>query len=140
MNGAIAPLRTQIAKVKSKYRNEANSVGACPALRKVLNPATLAPSGRPGTPGFRGRIEANANPVPKRIHKPVQRTCKSSAFGWLRCAVATVNLPGRRSGEAIINLGMAPGFAPVALAIGRPREQDEMAGRTEPPIFSEGTI
>src|SRR5450631_1174866 len=36
MNGAIAPLSTQIAKVKSKYRNEASSVGQCPDRRKVL--------------------------------------------------------------------------------------------------------
>src|ERR1700710_165746 len=36
MNGAMAPLSTQIAKVKSKYRNEANSVGQWPERRNVL--------------------------------------------------------------------------------------------------------
>src|SRR5580765_2776537 len=36
MNGPIAPLSTQIAKQKSKYRNDANSVGPWPDFRKVL--------------------------------------------------------------------------------------------------------
>ena len=36
MKGAIAPFSTQIAKVKSKYKKAANSVGGCPAFRNVL--------------------------------------------------------------------------------------------------------
>src|SRR4051812_31740538 len=36
MNGAIAPLSTQMAKQKSKYRKDANSVGQWPERTKVL--------------------------------------------------------------------------------------------------------
>src|SRR5579875_2047264 len=36
MKGPIAPLRTQIAKEKSKYRKAAKSVGGCPDLRNIL--------------------------------------------------------------------------------------------------------
>src|ERR1044072_2771875 len=36
MNGAIAPLSTQLAKQKSKERNDAASVGQCPERMKVL--------------------------------------------------------------------------------------------------------
>src|SRR3989304_3466608 len=44
INGAMAPFSTQIAKQKSKYRNEANNVGGCPAFKKVLKFAIhLAP-------------------------------------------------------------------------------------------------
>ncbi|MDR7378216.1 hypothetical protein J2X19_002895 [Rhodoferax ferrireducens] len=38
MNGAIAPLSTQMQQEKEKYKNAANSVGECPLLRKLRNP------------------------------------------------------------------------------------------------------
>jgi hypothetical protein len=37
MNGAIAPLSTQMQHEKPKYRKAAARVGACPARKKVLN-------------------------------------------------------------------------------------------------------
>lgn len=38
MNGAIAPFSTQTAKQKSKYKNDANKVGAWPLFKKVPKP------------------------------------------------------------------------------------------------------
>jgi hypothetical protein len=54
MNGAIAPLSTQMQQEKAKYKNAANRVGAWPARRKVLKLDMALHEGMPGARHRRG--------------------------------------------------------------------------------------
>ncbi|MEO8151450.1 MAG: hypothetical protein ABI605_00160 [Rhizobacter sp.] len=71
MKGAIAPFKTQMQQEKQKYRKEANKVGACPVLRKLLKPDTGDPQGDGVL------LRAHAFALQKGKRKPCQLSVQS---------------------------------------------------------------
>lgn len=88
------------------------SVGACPTFRTVLNPAMTSLGKSVGSPWVQGGLRPG-----KAITVPKRTVVLRPTAAWLE--------PAAR--EAIINLGDRATIARLALAIGRPRDQDQSA-------------